>query len=133
MTNLFKTVALSACVVAVAVLAVKPLAGQAPASGKLIVFSDLALFAGLGKPENCFLRNRYKKGDPVGFRVIVLDGATGQPERSAEVVVHITYGGMTVDVPARYRGVGRGAPSPICGPPSGSCPTMRQPASSATR
>ena len=74
-----------------------------PTGGQLVLFSDLALFAGPGKPENCFLKNRFKHGDPVGFRIRVLDGGTGQPESSAEVVVHLTYGGQTVDVPARYR------------------------------
>jgi hypothetical protein len=114
MKNLFKAAAFSACVVALGAAAVMPLAGQG--AGKLIVFSDLALFAGPGKPENCFMRNRYKKGDNVGFRVLVVDGATGQPEPSAEVVVHLNYGGKAVDVPARYRGVipagGRGTAIP---------------------
>ena len=32
----------------------------------------------------------------------------GQPAADAEVVVHLTYGGKTEDVPARYRGAGRG-------------------------
>ncbi len=77
--------------------------GQAPSGGQLVVFSDLALFAGPGKPENCFLKNRFKHGDPVGFRVRVVDGGTGQPEPSADVVVHLTYGGKSVDLSARYR------------------------------
>ena len=42
----------------------------------------------------------------------VIDGATGQPAADAEVVVHLTFGGTTVDVPARYRGAGRGAAIP---------------------
>src|SRR5687767_14451414 len=90
--------------VLVAVLAIVPLAGQAPPSGKLIVSGDMAVFFGNGIPGNCNLRSVYKRGEPVGFRQSVIDGTTGMPEPSAEVVVHINYAGKTVDVPARYRG-----------------------------
>ena len=77
----------------------------------------MALFSGNGMPRNCFTMNRYKVGEPVGFRVTVVDGATGQPAADAEVVVHLTYGGKTEDVPARYRGAGRGnlIPEPVVG------------------
>jgi hypothetical protein len=93
---------LSACLAGLVV----PLAAQAP--GRLTMFADMALFSGNGQPRNCFTMNRYKVGEPVGFRVSVLDGATGQPAADAEVVIHLTYGGKTEDVPARYRGAGRG-------------------------
>lgn len=83
-------------------------AGQAQPAGKLVLFSDTVLFAGPNRPRNCFAMNRFKVGDPVGFRVSVMDGATGQPAADATVVVHLTYAGKTEDVPARYRGVGRG-------------------------
>ena len=54
----------SALFVAVAALAASfPAAGQSPAGGKLILTGDLAVFAGGGKPENCFLRNRFKRGE----------------------------------------------------------------------
>src|SRR5260370_31102807 len=84
-------------------LAPVPLAGQAGAEksqgrgqqvpaplptmgqGKLMVFSDLALFATPSNPENCFLRNRFKKGEAVGFRITVVDGGSGNPETSAKV------------------------------------------------
>jgi hypothetical protein len=82
---------------------------QAPASPagqvKLIVFGDVTLF--LGKPGlagNCALQSRFKRGDPVGFRMTAIDPATGQRETSAQFVVHLTYGGMTQDLPMRYRG-----------------------------
>ena len=94
---------LSACLAAL----VAPLAGQTP-GGRLLMFADMALFSGPNQPRNCFTLNRYKAGEPVGFRVTVVDGATGQPAADAEVVVHLTYGGKTIDVPARYRGAGRG-------------------------
>jgi hypothetical protein len=80
------------------------IAAQAPATGKLVLFSDLAMFKGMGQPDNCILKNRFKKGEPVGWRITAVDGGTGQPETSAEVVVHVTYGGKRLDVPARYRG-----------------------------
>jgi hypothetical protein len=84
--------------------------GQVAAPGKLVLFADMALFAGMGQPRNCTLMNRFKPGEPVGFRVSVIDGATGDPAADAAVVIHLTYGGRTVDVPARYRGVAGGGP-----------------------
>jgi hypothetical protein len=71
--------------------------------GKLIVYGDMALFQPPGHPENCVLRNRFKRGDPVGFRMFVADPATGAREESATLVVHVTVSGMNVDVPMRYR------------------------------
>jgi len=59
--------------------------------------------------QNCFTMDRFAAGDNVGFRVSVIDGATGQPAAGADLVIRLTYpGGKTVDVPARYRGAGRG-------------------------
>jgi hypothetical protein len=80
--------------------------GQAPAAGHtgpLIVYGDITVFAGPGKPENCFLKNRYKHGDPVGFRIFVADPQTGKIEISSKPVVHLSYGGKTQDIPMRYR------------------------------
>ena len=54
--------------------------------------------------------SRFRPGEPVGFRVSVIDGATGDPAADAAVVIHLTYRGRTVDLPARYRGVGGGGP-----------------------
>jgi hypothetical protein len=99
--------------VAIALLASETLsvsAFQAPAppaagQGKLVVFGDVTLF--LGKPGmagNCALQSRFKRGDPVGFRMTAIDPVTGQREPSAQFVVHLTYGGMTQDLPMRYRG-----------------------------
>lgn len=81
-------------------------APASPAAGqKLIVFGDVTLF--LGKPGmagNCALQSRFKRGDPVGFRMTAIDPVTGQREPSAQFVVHLSYGGMTQDLPMRYRG-----------------------------
>jgi hypothetical protein len=85
----------------VAALQAPPAAGQ----GKLIVFGDVTLFLGKpGQPGNCALQSRFKRGDPVGFRMTAIDPVTGQREPSAQFVVHLTYGGMTQDLPMRYRG-----------------------------
>ena len=106
MKKIIRSLVLSAAVVVLVVISASPLSGQAP--GRLIMFADMALFSGNGMPRNCFTMNRYKVGEPVGFRVTVVDGTTGQPAADTEVVVHLTYGGKTEDVPARYRGAGRG-------------------------
>jgi hypothetical protein len=112
MKKLFPFVALSVLVVGLVVMGAQPIAGQGAAPGQLAMFTDMALFSGNGQPRNCFTMNRFVAGDNVGFRVSVIDGATGQPAADAEVVVHLTYGGQTLDVPARYRGAGRGTQIP---------------------
>ncbi len=74
------------------------------ASPNLILYGDMVTFYGRGKPGNCILQSRYKRGEPVGFRMFAADPATGKRETSADLVVHLDYGGKTVDVPMRYRG-----------------------------
>jgi len=79
---------------------------QAPAaqSGrKLIVYGDMAMFVPPGNPDNCVLRNRFRRGDPVGFRMFVADPETGNREESAQLVVHLNFAGSTQDIPMRYR------------------------------
>lgn len=112
MKRLIPFLALAASVTLLVVVGARPIAGQGATPGQLAIFADMAMFSGNGQPRNCFTMNRYQAGEPVGFRVSVIDGATGQPAAAAEVVVHLTYGGATVDVPARYRGAGRGTPIP---------------------
>jgi hypothetical protein len=75
----------------------------APGQGKLIVYGDMALFQPPGHPENCILRNRFKRGEPVGWRMFVADPSTGNREESAQLVVHINVTGKTIDIPMRYR------------------------------
>ena len=73
--------------------------------GRLIVYGDVTLFLGKpGQPGNCALQSRFKRGEPVGFRMTAFDSETGQREPSAEFVVHLSYGGQTQDLPMRYRG-----------------------------
>jgi hypothetical protein len=75
----------------------------APGTGKLIVYGDMALFQPPGHPENCILRNRFKRGEPVGWRMFVADPSTGKREESAQLVVHVNVSGRTIDIPMRYR------------------------------
>ena len=75
----------------------------APGQGRLIVYGDMALFQPPGHPENCILRNRFKRGEPVGWRMFVADPSTGKREESAQLVVHVNASGKTIDIPMRYR------------------------------
>ena len=94
-----------ALAVVLAVLSVSPMAGQqAPGGGQPLVLSgDLVYFFGQGRPNNCFMSNRYKRGEPVGFRMTAINPATGKRDRATKMVVHLTYGGKTVDLPMRDR------------------------------
>src|SRR5690349_2325330 len=92
---------LTASVVTLVVCAAQPTSAQG--AGKLVVFSDMVLMSGNNQPRNCFNTNRYKVGENAGFRVTVIDPATGEPAKDVDVVVHLSYGGKTEDVPARYR------------------------------
>ena len=110
MRRSFRTIVLALLTVSVATgLEKVTAAGQTPAApagqpgGKLIVYGDMALFQPPGHPENCILRNRFKRGDPVGFRMFVADPQTGNREESAQLVVHVNVAGKIVDVPMRYR------------------------------
>jgi len=81
-----------------------------PVMGRLVMSGDLNWFRGPGLPDNCTLKSRYAPGDPVGFRMNVVDGVTGELVTDAELVVHLTYAGGTVDLPMLYRGVPQGDP-----------------------
>ena len=87
-----------------AILATSPLAGQMPMSSeRLILSGDIVYFFGPNKPGNCYVSNRYKRGEPVGFRMTALNPATGKRDRATQLVVHLTYGGKTIDLPMRDR------------------------------
>jgi hypothetical protein len=87
------------------VAAFQAAAPQETRPGRLIVYGDVTLFVGKpGVPGNCALQSRFKRGDPVGFRMTAFDSETGQREPSAQFVVHLSYGGQTQDLPMRYRG-----------------------------
>src|SRR5947207_10522895 len=104
MRRAFRFLSRVAAVLVLAMLAASPSGGQTPAAGgKLILSGDLAWFLGMGKPLNCTLNNRYKRGDPVGFRMTAINPATGKRDRATQLVVHLTYGGKTLDLPMRDR------------------------------
>jgi len=82
------------------------MAGQAPQpAGKLVLFGDLNAFAAPTNSNPCTARNRFKKGELVGFRLFAVDGGSGAPEASAEVTVHVRFVGKTYDLPTLFRGV----------------------------
>jgi hypothetical protein len=103
--NNFRILAASAVLLATLCLAAMlPVPGMAQHSGeRLFLSGDLAYFFGPGKPLNCTLNNRYKRGDPVGFRMTAINPTTGKRDRSTQLVVHLNYAGMTLDLPMRDR------------------------------
>ena len=86
----------------VAALAPPAVSGQS-GGDRLIVFGDVVTFYPPGHPRNCLLNNQFKRGEPVGFRMNALNGATGMRDRATQLVVHLTYAGKTIDVPMRDR------------------------------
>lgn len=97
-----KYLALVGLLAVMVVASVSSLAAQSE-STKLSVYGDVVYFLGQGKPLNCTQNNTFKKGDPVGFRMTAINPATGMRDRESKLVVHLTYGGKTVDVPMRDR------------------------------
>jgi hypothetical protein len=85
-----------------AVLTAGSVSGQNP-SGKLVVWGDLTYFFGPGKPLNCTMSNRYKRGEPVGFRATAINPETGVRDKGTKLVVHLQYAGRTIDIPMRDR------------------------------
>jgi len=105
MNKVSRIVATAAALLIIAMLAAAaPIPGVAQRGGeRLILSGDLAYFFGPGKPLNCTLNNRYKRGDPVGFRMTAINPATGVRDRATQLVVHLTYAGKTLDLPMRDR------------------------------
>jgi hypothetical protein len=84
------------------VVATSPLAGQSATGGKRLILSgDLTYFMGMGKPLNCVMNSRYKRGEPVGFRMTAINPETEKRDRGTQLVVHINYGGKTIDLPMK--------------------------------
>jgi hypothetical protein len=96
---------MSAAVVTATILAAAaPAPGPVQSSGdRLVLYGDMAYFFGPGKPLNCTLNNRFKRGDPVGFRMTAINPATGKRDRETQLVVHLNYAGKTLDLPMRDR------------------------------
>jgi hypothetical protein len=97
-----KYLALVGLLAVMVIASVSSLAAQSE-STKLSVYGDVVYFLGPGKPLNCTQNNTFKKGDPVGFRMTAINPVTGMRDRESKLVVHLTYGGKTVDVPMRDR------------------------------
>jgi hypothetical protein len=93
---------LLACIALVftAAIGASPVAGQANA---LVVYGDVVYFYPPGNARNCIANNRFKHGEPVGFRMTAINPSTGTRDRSTQLVVHLSYGGKQVDVPMRDR------------------------------
>lgn len=103
MTNACRIVLISAVLTIIVLLsAVAPIPTQAQAD-HLVLYGDMAYFFGPGKPLNCTLNNRFKRGDPVGFRMTAINPATGKRDRATQLVVHLDYAGKTLDLPMRDR------------------------------
>jgi hypothetical protein len=83
------------------ILVTSPLSGQTSGGGRLILSGDITNFAGMGRPLNCVLQSRFKRGEPVGFRMTAINPETGKRDRQTQLVVHVTYGGKTIDLPMR--------------------------------
>jgi hypothetical protein len=96
-----KLCSIAAAVILLALLGAPPLQGQS--NERLIVYGDVAYFFGPGRPLNCTLNNRFKRGEPVGFRMTAINPATGARDKATQLVVHLTYAGQTIDLPMRDR------------------------------
>lgn len=98
--------ALAAFEIATALVLASPASAQgSKPAGKLILFGDTDIFAAPSNPGNCTLTSRFKHGENVGFRLYAIDGVTGQTVESTTVVVHISTGGKSYELSAKYRGI----------------------------
>jgi hypothetical protein len=95
-------VVLVAAVILIAALVIPGIAREG--KGRLVLSGDIVYFFGVGKsPLNCTMQNRFKRGEPVGFRMTAINPETGKRDRSTQLVLHLTYGGKTLDLPMRDR------------------------------
>ena len=74
-----------------------------PMANKIILYGDMALFAGQDNPEVCTLRNRFKHGESVGFRMTAISPLTGQLDETADLTVKLANG---TTIPMTWRGTG---------------------------
>ena len=102
MPNILRLLPHALAAIMLATLAMSPVAGQTTTGGgRLILSGDITYFLGRGVPLNCVLNSRFKRGDPVGFRMTAINPETGTRDRGTQLVVHIAYGGRTIDLPMR--------------------------------
>ena len=81
-----------------------------PMANKLIVYGDTVLFLPAAQsPDSCTAKSRFKRGEPVGFRMTVVDPMTGKWVEGAELVLNVTYGNKTDKIDMRDRSTGNNA------------------------
>lgn len=80
------------------VIASPPLHAQTSRQ-RLVVYGDVVYFLGQGQPGNCTATSQVKRGEPVGFRMTAVNPSTGRRNRDTKLVLHLTYGGRTFDLP----------------------------------
>ena len=103
MKTLSRILAVSVAVVVLAAVLATPGSAE-QGKGRLVLSGDLTYFFGVGKsPLNCTMQNRYKRGEPVGFRMTAINPETGKRDRKTQLVVHLNYAGKTLDLPMRDR------------------------------
>jgi hypothetical protein len=74
-----------------------------PMANKIVLYGDMVLFAGQDNPEVCTLRNRFKRGESVGFRMTAIYPLTGEYAETSTLTVKLADG-MTI--PMNWRGTG---------------------------
>lgn len=90
--------------VAAAIVATSVPAAQTESAGnRLIVYGDVVNFLPPNDPITCVENSRFKRGQSVGFRMTAINPATGKRDRASQLVVHVTFGGNTVDIPMHDR------------------------------
>jgi hypothetical protein len=101
--NTSKTVIAVFIALGLAALQGSPVAGQGAAGEKLFMRGDTVLFLGPGIYRSCSQNSYFKRGDRIGFRFTALDPVTNERDRASKLVVHVKYGGQTIDIPMRDR------------------------------
>src|SRR5207247_9004351 len=103
MNRTYSVIILIVAGISLGMLATSQVAGQATQPvGKLILWGDIAVFRPPQHQENGTVKIRFKRGEPVGFRLYALDGGPNQPEPSSQVVVRIQQGGRSTELPGCY-------------------------------
>jgi hypothetical protein len=101
--HIIKTLLALVGLVVVAILATPPVSGQSIGPVGLVVYGDVVEFLPPTHPLTCLPKARFKRGEGIGFRMTAINPQTGRRDRATALVVHITYGGRTIDVPMRDR------------------------------
>ena len=98
-----KTLCAVSMVAVMAAIATPPLAGQSGDAGRVVVYGDVVEFLNRTHPDSCKPKARFERGERMGFRMTAINPETGRRDRATQLVVHITHGGRTIEVPMRDR------------------------------